>query len=279
MNKTQDNPAKRLAIIVCSVLVVLGCAGAAVSLFGGGGGSPGSGGGSGAVIEEVESKVLSGVDPGNGLYADDILTYSYEDNSDEANFITYKNEGVIGAALGSEHYATISEGEFFVGKNVDTTMGGLFAKNSGDSTGDVYVFETDFKWNGAEYKPGQNWYVKFALGHTLGASTDKSSFLRVYLSGEEGSKYFSLSTQQGKLTNDFILLKDFWYNLRIVYVPGDGGGDYSIYVNNKLIEYGYSSTDVDNTVFDGVYPELRGFLSSGEIVFDNTYINALSEEE
>lgn len=211
---------------------------------------------------------------GNGLYADETLTYKYNDGTSVGNYVIH----------GIPDSAKI--------ENNALTMNGfaqsLGIKNSGNATGAKYIYETDIKFSeSAATKSGDDigWW---GLSADLRAKESTFASYTFRYSASNGKvDYYTINRNDGATDKIVNIYPEEWYNIRIEYTPTTQyQGFVEFYVNGVLITSytanGYSNKgNITNAKLSCIGHEYRYSSSSGvstlKVSYANTYLNAVSD--
>ena len=221
-------------------------------------------------IDNVYLGAIGEYGTGNGLYANDELTYKYNNGTALADY-THGGD--------SSKYGKIENGVLNMGQS------SLGIKNPGTTTGKKYVYETDFYvdttkasatttsenlgWWGFQSTNSRDKAAQYA-SYTLGYSAKDGKITDLYIKRNDGST----STVK-------TLYPNTWYNIRIEYTPTtEYKGYVEFYVNGALMTSytanGYANKgNISNAAFYGMGFEYRGSASnvSGiRYLYDNTYL-------
>lgn len=207
---------------------------------------------------------------GEGKYANNEKTYGFGDGT------TLGNVTINGIPSPAE----ISNGVYSVGQSL------MAFKNPGATTGEKYVFETDFRVEpGTVTKAGDqlSWFG-FAAN-----TRDKKQFFAsfgLHYTAENGKiKAITINRNDTNTSLLATLFPDCWYNIRIEYTPtGSSSGNIELFINGSVVASynakGYGNASIANDQFISFVSEFRGSASgaSSDIryIFDNTYIGAES---
>ena len=130
---------------------------------------------------------------------------------------------------------------------------------SADTSGDVYVFETDFLYTGCTLDNSDPWPIRFALQNATSRETSPDRTV---------SLIFRIDTNTGNLVHTAtrtVLTKGEWHNIAIRYTKSTGV--YEFLLNGQVFYTGTATAGVD---IRGTSAELRAYASDLTVYFDNT---------
>ena len=210
---------------------------------------------------------------GNGIYADDALTYKYNDGTAPSDYTAHVTPG--SAKIADNAFTFNGYGE------------SLGIKNSGSKIGTKYVYETDVKFSASAATSSSNTIAWWGLSASSGSKTTTfASYTFQYAASNGKVDYYTIYRNDGGSSNITKLFPEEWYNIRIEYTPTtEYNGIVEFYLNGVLLTTytasGYEGRgNISNAKLDCVAHEFRGASYSGvsslKISYANTYLNATS---
>lgn len=299
--RSRDRPrhklrTKDLILGLVALFVLLGILGALATLFRGK-----NKGTTQTPIAPIETIYSDDVRLGSGIYAasDGVLTYTYDGDYTASGYklgFTPGNNSVIGGnAENSDSWTSVIDIDgnavMELGKDSDT-LGNKPIFTAVNSSGEKYVFETDFRWRGSaggvnpeKDSDDPNWFARLEF---YGDGTEATQYMYdMMLMYELGEDYFFLSNDHEVYDYKIKIKIGTWVNLRIEYTPlTETTADVEIFINGKLAaaEYGFNNVNYKDEVytnnsFSSVRIEIRGYAYDTVLQLDNTYVSAIGGEE